>query len=110
MAGEIKCWSRECNDYNPEYSTNCGKPLQRIQECKKAVLKKEIRSGNWYLDELMSNECACGNNKKKGHSFCYGCYKVLPGDLKSEIYRKIGQGYEEIYDECFSFLVANGRT
>lgn len=59
---------------------------------------------HFYLDELLSEECYCGEWKKKNYAFCYKCYFKLPADLRKRLYDKIGDGYEEAYDEAIKYL------
>ncbi len=58
------------------------------------------------LKELKSNECACGNNKKEGMSFCYSCYSSLPDDIQKDLYKRFGNGYEEAYNFAVGWLKA----
>jgi len=59
----------------------------------------------FYYKELMSEECACGESKKKGFSFCYSCYQQLDGGMKKDLYQKIGYGYEEAYNAALKVLL-----
>ena len=58
----------------------------------------------FYLDELQSEECACGEPKKRGKSFCYRCYTSLPGTMQRDLWLKIRNGYEEAYDNALTWL------
>lgn len=58
----------------------------------------------FYADELASKECICGNYKTSNFSFCPSCYYLLPDHLKSPLYRKMGDGYEEAYEEAVAAL------
>jgi len=61
----------------------------------------------FYLKELMSEECACGKPKKPRYSFCYRCYSELPRTLKNRLYDYVGDGYEQAYDESIEYLEIN---
>ncbi|MDY7035541.1 MAG: hypothetical protein SV375_05180 [Thermodesulfobacteriota bacterium] len=61
----------------------------------------------WYVDELMSEQCLCERPKKRHHSFCYRCYRSLPGDLQRALYNRIGDGYEEAFEEAVKWLEEN---
>lgn len=63
----------------------------------------------FYLQELNSEECACGATKKAKYSFCYTCYQLLPDDMKRELWNRLGDGYEEAYDEAILWLKEEGR-
>ena len=49
------------------------------------------------LRELAGRKCICGKTKKAKQTFCYGCYRRLPHELKHSLYRRFGEGYEEAY-------------
>ena len=59
---------------------------------------------NFYLTELQSNECQCGRGKKSGKSFCYICYNKLPKEMRNPLYQRIGDGYEEAYEDAVEYL------
>jgi len=65
-------------------------------------LSKEDRA--FYVQELRGNECACGQIKSPGHSFCHRCYFQLPLEMKQSLYSKMGQGYEEVYEAAVKYL------
>lgn len=45
---------------------------------------------------LMSDVCpTCGGVKRPRNTLCGGCYRKLPEDLKRNLYRRVGHGYEE---------------
>jgi len=58
----------------------------------------------FYLKELQSEECACGEPKKKGKSFCYKCFTSLPRDMQQGLYIRIWDGYGENYDKALAWL------
>lgn len=60
------------------------------------------RDTQFYLDELMSEQCFCGRHKKPRHSFCWPCYSSLPRHLQRALYDHILilEGYEEAYEEA----------
>jgi len=58
----------------------------------------------FYIDELMSDECACGRPKWPKRSFCYRCYVRLPADMRRDLYKRIGDGYEAAYEEAVKWL------
>jgi len=71
-------------------------------EEKMAVVVESDRG--FYLRELKSEQCLCERRKKRGHSFCYRCFKELPGDVQDALYNVIGFGYEEAFDEATTYL------
>jgi len=58
----------------------------------------------FYLQELNSEECACGSWKKPRYAFCWVCYHKLPDYMQKELYQRLGDGYEEAYDEAARWL------
>ena len=58
----------------------------------------------FYISELKSEECQCGEWKRSGMSFCYKCYVSLPRLVQKALYTSFGQGYEEAYDEAIKYL------
>lgn len=40
---------------------------------------------------------ACGGDKAPRNSFCWPCYRQLSRPLKSALYSRIGEGYEEAF-------------
>lgn len=105
--GIISCYNDKCEHFDPEMSDNCGRTIKRIQSCLRAIIKKGGKAKNFYYDQLQGNECACDGPKRRGYSFCFTCYKHLPKDMQSDLYQKIGQGYEEAYDEAVKWLEVN---
>lgn len=57
-----------------------------------------------YLAILKSDECQCEKPKKRGMAFCYSCYTQLPNHLKTDLYQRIGNGFEEAYDKALNWL------
>lgn len=64
----------------------------------------DIKDSKFLLQELLSEECQCGDYKKKGNSFCYNCFSSLPNYVQKGLYRRFGNGYEEIYEEAIEYL------
>ncbi|BBO74429.1 hypothetical protein DSCW_18460 [Desulfosarcina widdelii] len=58
----------------------------------------------FYIDALKSEQCQCERQKKRGRAFCYRCYIRLPRDLRDELYRPVGAGFEAAYDASCRFL------
>jgi len=58
----------------------------------------------FYLKELQSEECACGETKKKRKSFCYKCFTSLPREMQQDLYQSIWEGYPEAYDKALAWL------
>lgn len=69
--------------------------------------RQKIKDWEWYFKELMSEQCACEKSKRRGHSFCYAGYTALPKELRKALWRRIGLGYEEAYEEAHKYLEEN---
>lgn len=66
------------------------------------MIRKDIK---FYIRELRSDECLpCDGSKKPGHSFCFKCYRSLPSHMQKALYQRMGDGYEEAYDEAVRWL------
>lgn len=63
----------------------------------------------FYIQELRSEECACGRTKRPRYSFCYTCYQLLPDDMRKDLWSYMGDGYEEAYDSAVAWLTEEGR-
>lgn len=59
-----------------------------------------------YLRQLCDSEIceACEHPKKRGHSFCGRCYRMLPLETRRNLYRRYGEGYEAAYDTALKWL------
>lgn len=62
------------------------------------------REQAFYVRALRSTECRCGNAKKSGHSFCYRCFYRLPYEFQKTLYKPVGRGYEEAYEQSVAHL------
>jgi len=58
----------------------------------------------FYVHELRSDECCCGRSKKKGRSFCWHCWQLLPHHIQQGLYQPLFGGYEESYEEAVRHL------
>jgi hypothetical protein len=61
--------------------------------------------GRKLVESLSSTLCpACGRKKKHAQTLCYGCYKSLPQPLKSALYARLGNGYEQSFNDAMRYL------
>lgn len=58
----------------------------------------------FYLKELKSDECQCGRAKKPKNALCFFCYSSLPEDMKADLWKPIGRGYEAAYEAAVKYL------
>lgn len=103
----IKCYNKACDYWDENETDNCSHPIKEIQKCSCGIIRKEnpAKSKNFYYEQLMSNECFCGEYKQKRYSFCFICYHELPEEIREELSRhKIGQGYEAAYEAAVKSL------
>ena len=57
------------------------------------------------IASLRSKVCpACGKAKKARQSLCYPCYKRLPRERQSDLYKGVGEGYEQALDWALTLL------
>lgn len=57
------------------------------------------------LESLASRTCGgCGALKKPKQSHCSKCYYRLPPQMRRDLYKSFGQGYEEAYVKSLLFL------
>lgn len=107
----IKCFNRQCRDWDSREPDNCGKKHLKgpIMECESAIVARDPQKVgvNWYIKGLGGTQCACDRTKKRGFSFCYSCYSALPHHLKQALYKKVGSGYGEAYEEAHKYLHQN---
>ena len=66
------------------------------------IAKAEDRK--FYIEVLKGNGCQCGRPKYRGKALCFHCYKLLPRDLQADLYKSIGNGFEEAYEQAISYL------
>jgi len=104
--GIIKCLNRKCAWFDEGELDNCSHSFVEIRVCKDSIVKDVAvkKYKNPYLDALMSNECYCGAEKKPKKSFCYRCFKKLRRDLQTDLYSRMGDGYEEAYDAAVKWI------
>jgi len=105
--GLIKCVNSGCRDYDAGEPDNCCLPFHEILKCQKAVVRNVDPPKNDYVRILQSNECACDRGKQSGKAFCFRCFKALPGDMQRALYKRVGQGFEEAYEEAVKWLTEN---
>ncbi len=67
-------------------------------------MTQEQKDRIWYIKEFKGNECVCGGTKRPGSALCYGCFKLLPSSYQGALYLKIGDGYEEAYEDAIQWL------
>jgi hypothetical protein len=61
------------------------------------------------LDELIGQTCRCGSSKAMKQTFCRRCYYALPAALRNALYREMGYGYEQAYDEAVAYLLRSAK-
>jgi hypothetical protein len=76
----------------------------RSAPTEKAAMSQEKRDKLWYIREFKSNECTCGNTKRPGSAFCSTCFMKLPYTYRMATYQRMGEGYEEAYEDAVQWL------
>lgn len=116
----IKCWRDTCSYFDSGEPDNCRMPFHELASCKDAVVRKAEERGQkseagdqtsrdkaFYLEVLRSNQCACDQGKKPRKALCLKCYAALPPYQQMALYRGIGHGFEEAYEEAIKYLEVN---
>jgi hypothetical protein len=57
-----------------------------------------------FFQEFQSTKCLCGKEKEGGHSFCYADYRRLPPQMRRNLYRRFGSGYELAFEDAARHL------
>jgi hypothetical protein len=71
---------------------------------------KSIPPGHALFDELKGATCRCGRVKKEMQTFCGQCYRKLPEVAQRNLYKRIGQGYEQAYAAAVEILEPAPRS
>lgn len=62
-------------------------------------------SANQAVEELGGTKChGCDGTKTRAMSHCRRCYFNLSKALRTRLYNRVGQGYEEAYTESLALL------
>lgn len=62
------------------------------------------------IESLRGEECpGCGKRKRSRQSFCRVCYFKLPCDLRCDLYKRVGAGYEEAHAQAMHLLEGGKR-
>lgn len=57
------------------------------------------------VESFSSQKCmACGKRKGKAMSHCKRCYYLLPPEMRSALYNRFGQGYEQAFRASIEYL------
>ena len=56
------------------------------------------------IRELMGTKCRCGEPKGRGMTLCRACYLSLSQEMRNELYKRIGEGYEDAYERACRVL------
>lgn len=62
------------------------------------------------IQELKGQVCRCGADKNAGNTFCLKCYYSLPKPLRAALYQRVGEGYEQAYEEAVAYMLSRGRS
>ena len=70
---------------------------------------KKLEDTKFYLQILSSNTCVCESWKQEDKAVCYVCFHKLPDDMQSDLYKRLGNGFEEAYEEVIQWLISEGH-
>jgi hypothetical protein len=71
------------------------------------TVKATEKDLEWYMQQLLGNECLCGREKREKNAFCYRCYRALPPEMQKALYRSMYDGYDEAFEEAHRYLTEN---
>lgn len=56
-------------------------------------------------DDFLKTVCIVDGKKKVSQqSFCRGCYRKLPSDMRQALWRRFGEGYEAAFEMAKTYL------
>lgn len=58
----------------------------------------------FYITVLKSDGCVCGRYKRENLALCFKCYNRLPKDIQIGLWKKLGNGFEENYEQAVKYL------
>lgn len=67
-------------------------------------LSQQAKDRLWYLEQIKGDECLCGRTKKPRQAVCFTCWRRLPRDLQRRLYSRLGEGFEEAFDEAAQYI------
>jgi len=57
------------------------------------------------IASLASDLCpACSRAKRPRNTLCYGCYRSLPQPLRTALYNRVNNGYEQAFNDAMLSL------
>lgn len=59
---------------------------------------------NKILTNFSQTKCVCGARKGEMKSFCYNCFLFLPQAIKTNLYNRFYEGYQEAFIEALEYL------
>ena len=69
---------------------------------------KEKEKILYSVEVLRSNECpSCDGYKQQRKAFCWKCWSKLPDYLQTDLYKHIGNGFEEAFESSCLYLQLN---
>lgn len=58
-----------------------------------------------FVESLRGEKCpGCDKPKHPAKSFCLKCYVGLPANIRGDLYKRVGAGYEEAHDAAMKKL------
>ena len=53
---------------------------------------------------LSRGRCTCGHAKQTGMAFCLKCWQSAPTNIRSALYRPLGEGFEAAYSAARHYM------
>jgi Holliday junction resolvase RusA-like endonuclease len=81
-------------------------PLIKIHGVLRAIREKEKKEEKlaYYAEYLESRKCQCGETKITGRALCTFCTKKVPVHLTQGLWKELGDGFEEAFEEACRWL------
>lgn len=70
----------------------------------KPVLSNDMKARLAAVAALKSGLCRCGHAKQTGMAFCFKCWLALPKNVRLNLYRPVGKGFEAAHQVACEFL------
>jgi hypothetical protein len=85
-----------------------SRPSEKKECCSGTTGDGQRRGSGFYVEALKREACVCGRQKRSGLVFCNRCFNGLPRDLRKRLWQRLGEGFEDAYEEALA-MVEKGR-
>ncbi len=93
------------NKVSPSGKSEVGGVDKEVSNAGERLADEQAAPPASILQVFISNVCpACSKPKKLNTAFCKACYFGLSRQMKSALWNRFGEGFEEAYTAALSFL------